>query len=1236
MKRLKKINFRNMKYSRCINFVLNYKVVVLLLVFIFPLSVLAQNQRVSINVANVDVQTVFGMIKQQSGLNFMYNTEQIKIINPVSLNVQNVTVDSALTRLLAGTPFKFAYEKNTIVISKKEEKEEPAVTVFQGVVEDDAGVPIAGVTVLLKGSAIGVTTDIHGKFKMVVPKREKSVLIFSFIGMKSVEHEVKDDKPLIIKMENEVTQLEEVAVFSTGYYDVDKRMSTSAVTSLKAEDVLVPGISNIDQMLEGHVPGMIYRMNSGQVGAAPKIKIRGTTTLLSSTAPLWVVDGVILNDPVNIDPSQINDLDFVNLLGNAISGLNPEDVERIDVLKDASATAIYGPQSSNGVIVITTKKGKVGKPSVSYSVSGTFRQRPRYTDRAVNVMNSRERIDYSKEVIEKGLKISSLNSWVGYEAAIYDLYNKDITQEEFQRRVTEMETCNTDWLDLLLKDSFSHSHTLSLSGGSEHMKYYTSVGFNDDYGNIINESSKRYSGRANIDINYNKFSMQFQINGNLQKRKYTPSEVGIMNYAYNTSRSVKAYNDDGTLWFYQRMSTNSKDIYDHSFSILNEQENSSNKIQTDQLGLNVAMSYRVLEPLKLQLQFSYNVAHTENEIFYDEKTWYAGELRKTELTTNEPSTYYSLMPKGGEIRLDNTKNNGYNLRAQLTFSKYMDEVHDHQITAVLIGEVSSKRYTGFKITRRGYMPERGLIIDKVVSSDKKNPYQAYNTWLQESEAALGKFKDQLTNLANLTGVLTYAYKSTYILNANIRIDASNAFGERSNYRLLPIWSVSGRWNMNENILRNSDWINTLGLRASFGYRGNMSNVGTPKLQLIKKGRDDFFKEYYSEVKTFPNPFLKWEKTSTLDIGLEFSLFNNKLNGSFSYYYSHTSDAFMDKTVSRINGVSTYQVNRGTLVNQGYDIALNFVPINTMLNSSIDGKRRGFVWRIDPNFGAVLNQLINKLKYKNKTLQDEITYQNYLDGNVYISGKPVNTFYSYRFKGLSPIDGRPMFYDTEETILVDGEEIDRKEILEQMSQEEAYMTVMEHSGCREPFLQGGISNYFGWRSWGLSFNLAYSIGAKVRLFKMYPDVSSGETIAPGPEKNLRREFVNRWRRPGDEMHTNVPGILDNSEFYKTLSPWWKEMDKNRFASNIWEMYDQSNLRVVSGNYLKLQSVSLRYVIPEVFCKKLSLKSAYLSFSGTNLFTVCSRKLKGQDPTQSGNSDLVLSVRPTYSFQLNVSF
>ena len=210
---------------------------------------------------------------------------------------------------------------------------------------------------------------------------------------------------------------------------------TSSVTSLKAEDIMMPGVSTIDQMLEGHVPGMIFMQNSGQVGASPKLKIRGTTTLLGNQAPLWVVDGVILTDPVNVDPTTINDLDFVNLLGNAISGLNPDDIDQIDVLKDASATAIYGPRASNGVIVITTKKGKVGKPAVSYSVSGTYRRRPRYTDRTVNVMNSQERIDYSRDLIKAKLDIPNPQSWVGYESAYVDYCNGVLTHDEFIEQV---------------------------------------------------------------------------------------------------------------------------------------------------------------------------------------------------------------------------------------------------------------------------------------------------------------------------------------------------------------------------------------------------------------------------------------------------------------------------------------------------------------------------------------------------------------------------------------------------------------------------------------------------------------------------------------------------------------------------------------------------------------------------------------------------------------------------------
>lgn len=223
--------------------------------------------------------------------------------------------------------------------------------------------------------------------------------------------------------------------------------------------------------------------------------------------------------------------------------------------------------------MITTKKGKVGRPTVSYSVSGTYRQRPRYSDRAVDVMNSRERVDYSRELIEKGMETGKLNNWVGYEAAVSDWYNGKMNYQEFSERVADLETCNTDWLDILMKDTFSHNHTLSLSGGSDNVNYYTSLGISDENGNIRKERNRRYSAMAKVNVTYNKFTMQFSLNGSVQKRNYTPSEVGVADYATNTSRTIRAYNPDGALNFYERGSEFSDQnigSYDLAFNILNE------------------------------------------------------------------------------------------------------------------------------------------------------------------------------------------------------------------------------------------------------------------------------------------------------------------------------------------------------------------------------------------------------------------------------------------------------------------------------------------------------------------------------------------------------------------------------------------------------------------------------------------------------------------------------------------
>ena len=1200
-------------------------------------KVLSQEAKVTLDMKNVALTTVLEELGKQSKCDFFYNYALMQSKGMVNVKAENLELGKVLEELLPKLGLTFTFDQNVIVIREKVSDEKSKFVRVKGYVYDIHKQGMPGVTVKVAGLPIGTSTNSKGWFVLDLPL-QKGSLEFSFIGFKKqlINFTEKTDT-LQIVLEEDLMELEEVTV-STGYYKVDKRHLTSSVTTLKMDDIMQPGVGTLDQMLEGRIPGMIFMQNSGQVGAAPKIKIRGTTTLLGSTAPLWVLDGVILTDPVNVDPASINDLDFVNLLGNAISGLNPEDIEKLDVLKDASATAIYGPKASNGVIVITTKKGKVGAPTVSYSLSGTYRQRPRYTDRSVDVMNSQERIDFSKEVVRKKQLVPNLTSYVGYEAAYNDYVNGVISPDEFIRKVKYMETVNTDWLGLLMQDTYSHAHTLSVSGGSENVRYYTSLGYSTENGNLKGEENNRYSAMAKVDINYNKFILSFNLNGNVQKRQYTPQEVGLMSYALNTARSVGAYNEDGSLMFYQR-DNNLDHMYSKPFSIINERKNTDDDVQTNAISASANVEYRLIPSLKVGMQFSYGVSNFEEKVYFGEKSWYAANLKREYAPGTANFGYIAAnsgMPVGGELRLNNTKNENYSIRANLAFNKFLDKENCHQFQASVIGELSSTLYTGFAITKRGYIPERGMLFDDVNLSDSWGyvSYPDYDNWLKTNSAAKGILTHNLTRQVGLVGTLFYAYKDAYIFNANMRIDGSNKFGDASNEKLNPIWSVSGRWNIHENLLSNKWWINTLALKASFGYQGNMSAQDSPNLIVQRKGTHWAFNELYSSIKYYPDPHLKWEKTSTYNIELEYSLFNNKLVGNFSYYYRHTTDAFMSKTVSRINGVSSYTVNQGTLNNQGFEFDINYTPIE---NLGAGGEKRGFVWRINPNFGSVFNQLVDKVKGKDKVLQDEIRYGDYLDGRVQVSGRPVNTFYSYKFTGLDSKDGRPTFYGTDADEIVgkdkNGNDLTRQRAYELMTLGEVCMEVMEHSGCREPFLQGSISNYLGWRNWGLSFNLAYSVGSKIRLLQMYG--SNNSAVLP-PVTNMRGEFVNRWQRPGDEEYTNVPGLLDAKSYNRTKTPWWNDKPYE-FAGTIWNMYDNSNLRVASGDYLKLTSLSLRYVVPERICHKMYMKSAYLNVSGTNLFTICSKELKGQDPSQSGSSELInISVRPTYSLSLNVTF
>lgn len=1172
--------------------------------------------KVSFELEGASMEEFVALLGRQTGKQFLYSSDMLA--RPVKLDVKAVEEEytAVLDRVLPGVQLTYEVVNDVVVIKQLPRGQAQAKVekrVMMGKVTDSSGEPLPGATIMVLGTSIGTASNGAGGFLIELPASVKKVIV-TCVGMKDKVVDLVDGQmEYVIKMEDAKMELDEVTVVSTGYQSIDRRRLTSAVTTLKMDDIRVDGLSTVDKMLEGYVPGMIFMQNSGQVGAAPKLRIRGTSTMLGSQEPLWVLDGIILHDPVNVDPASLNDLDFVNLLGNAISGLNPDDIEQIDVLKDAAATAIYGARAANGVIVISTKKGRPGPPSVTYSLTGTVNRRPYYTDRSIYVMNSQERISVSREMFERGMPFKNVTNWIGYESAYLDYKDGRIGFDEFNRLSNRYETMNTDWFDLLCENSFSNKHTLSLTGGSQNLRYRVSIGYNDEQGVIKKEQNRSFTGSIKLNGDFKRMSFEFGLSGSNGKRKYTPSGKwgNIISYGYDMSRAIPAYNEDGSRFFYMKGSTPANS---YLFNIENEMEKTYQTVDNYSVTFNGRLKYNLLKGLNVEGTLSYTMGNTSQETTYEEGSYYIAELKK-----GGPGDASSFCPLGGELKIQSTRMKSYTARLQLNFNRLFNG--KHAVDVALGGELASTQYNKLDQVQRGYYPDRGKTFAVIDGVELQKPeYLNYRNWLAMNVPTI---TDQLTNMMSGYMSATYTYDNRYTLNFNTRMDGSNQFGTRSNEKLLPIWSVSGRWDIRQDFFPHSERTNILALKFSYGHQGNMLDNQTSRTIIRKGAYNQQWGDFTSNIQYFPNPDLKWETTSSYNAEINFGFFDNRVGGSIGYYYKHTKDAFLSKQVSEINGVGTYTVNRGELTNQGVEVTLKFVPIDQKFDAS--GKR-GFVWRFDPQIGQAVNQLISRaINNKNHILDDKIEYGDYLSGNVQLKGKPLNTFFSYQFKGLSPTDGRPLFHRTEEELKDKYANMTRTQVIEE---------VMVESGTRVPILQGGFSNYFGYRQFGLSFNFAYSIGNKIRLLKL----GGSNNIKPYPDRNMRREFNNRWQRPGDETRTNIPGLIASDNIN---SPWWSSVQGGYFppfaSSDIYSMYDNSDIRVVSGNYLKLQSLSFRYNVHEAVCKRLYMKSAYISISATNLFTIANKALKGQDVTQSGASPSVnLSVRPNYSLTLNVTF
>lgn len=1183
----------------------------LLLLFcsLFQLKAEVFSQRkVSVQMSEVTLDRVFQELGRQAKCDFLYNHSLVKQKGNVTISVEDRELNAVLDELLPRLGMEYVLDENVIIIREKWALPQNQDVEVRGTVRDEKGTSLPGVTVVIKGTTLGTATDDKGKFVLRLPRQEGITLVFSYVGMKLEEVKFTGQKDMQVVLYADEQEMEEVVV--TGYQVIDKRYVTSAITTVNAADVLVPGMTSIDQALEGRVPELLLMSNSGEVGATPRIRIRGTSTLLGNREPLWVLDGFILQDPVDVSNEDLNNPDYINIIGNAIAGINPQDIERIDVLKDASATALYGTRAANGVIVVTTKKGKVGPACFSYNHTSKFTRRPRYTDRNINLMNSKERVLFGKNLSDTHYQFPSGMTMVGYEGALYRYYSGLTDYNGFLDEVKRYETINTDWFDILTRDSYSHDHTLSVSGGADKFRYYASIGYNYDEGVTRTTSTQRYTSMVNLNFSLSdKLKADLSINGSVQKKNHLQDEIKAMDYAYNTTRALPCYNEDGSLFYYDKVAYDGMNQYytKYRYNILNEIDNSSNSYDGSTLSASLNLNYNVLEALSLRFAGYYSKSSTLQEDWWGEKSHYVARLKNGEYedVPLEGEIGECILPYGGVLNTNNSIAENYTLRLQYDFRKTIGVEGVHLVASTGGFEVNSNTTRSISDENRGYVKDRGLQFVDGIDLEK---FPHYANWLNKNHRTIRH------NVFNqLSGYLTlsYSYMQHFTVYANGRVDASNKFGSSSNDKFLPIWAVSGNWNLKENILKGCEFISDMSLRSSFGMQGNMLEDQSPNLIISQGVTDVLYNENISTIARYPNPNLQWEKTRSFNLGLDVSFLDSRLTLDGSFYSKRTEDCFTEVQVSSVNGINTYMMNGGDLKNDGFSIGLSATPV----------KNKKWYWRFSTYYSANLNQ-VQSGTVESYTLSD------YLNGTALVDGESIGTFYSYKFLGLNPENGAPLFDDY----------ADRQHLLQGKSLEETVRMVMENSGTREPKFSGSFSNTLTYKGWSWSMNLSYSLGSKIRLFPLYSPIMSGVSS----ELNVRKEFVDRWQVPGDERRTNIPVLMSRSNVdysqyssHFSSSPLVATRIQN-FASSYWDMYDKSNIRVVSGNYLKCSSMSLRYTFNSNFLAKTPFSSMTASLNAMNLFTISAKELKGQDPSQAGFATPNLSIRPSYTFQFSLIF
>lgn len=1176
----------------------------------------AREQLISLKFHRAKLNTVLYAITNQTQYQFFYNDRVSKEIGLISVDVEKKPLEQVLEIILPMDRLNYHIEDKQITISFRSKSSKSGAVVqqekVQGTIKDSEGKPLQAASISIKGGKESSSSDENGHFEIAA--KSNDILIISFLGYKRQELAIAGRKNIQVRMVRDQQTLEAVDVVATGYQTIDRRKFTGAATKLKAEDAQRLGVPDVSRMLEGQVSGVSVQNVSGTFGAAPKIRVRGATSITGDNKPLWVIDGIILEDVVNISNDQLSTGDANTLLGSSVAGINPDDIESFEILKDAAATSLYGARAMNGVIIITTKKGRSGTQEVSYLGNFTTYLRPSYSQ--FDIVNSYDQMSIYSEIARKGaidyaLIRNNMNSGIfGNLSRGLSTWREDGTplientpegREAYLKRYIYQ---NTDWFKTLFNNSLQQEHSVSFTNGNDKVQTYYSTSFLQDNGWAKANGVRRYT--ANIRGNYNineKLSIGLLTTGSIRDQKAPGTlgqdsnpvtgvvsrnfDINPFSYALNTSRVVAPFDENGNR---ENVTMNYA-----PFNILNELDRNFMELKMIDLKVQGELNYKLPKNIKYHFIGAYRYASTGNEHKINETsnlsnayragTIYGVDGIENSIIANQNRFLYrdpanpdarpmSVLPYGGIYITNENILKSFYLRNSFNWSLTSQK---HYFTAFATQEIRFLDRMTKDMTGYGYQFDKGGV-----------PFIDPNIIKMTVEGNLPYYKMQVFSdrFVAFAANGTYSFDSRYQFTGTARYDGSNQLGRSRVARWLPTWNLSGSWNIEqENFFKNQTFFNTLTLRGTYGLTASMGPATNASLVLRSGSVNRPFiheQEPVINIDFLENQDLTWEKQYETNIGLDATFANRRYQIVLDLYKRDAFDLIGPMRISGIGGEAIKFANYADMKSQGIELLFKATVFN----------RKNWGWK---------TQLTNAF-YKNEitSIRNEPNIWNLVNSvGAAKEGYPHRGLFSIDFEKLNEFNGTPIFVN-------ENNEISNNVFLQSIQ-----TNYLKYEGPVDPTFNGGFYNNFNYKNLNLSFLVTYSAGNKVRLNPIYKNQYS-ELDA------MSYDFLDRFLAPYENLSPSIATSRTSSRLP---------------GDQVYNAYNYSDQRVADGGFIRMKQVTLGYQFPKKFFGKSIFNNLSLNLVANNLFLIYSDpKLNGQDPEFYGSGGVALPIPRQFTLSI----